>query len=140
MGGLGSGQTTKIGTGPKPKSGPLPPVEPFEPSEELSESERTVWDRLAPHAFRRRTLTKATEYQFVVLCRNVVLERELGLDPEKRGGSDHRGVAQRIDAQLLRFDLAPNGKPHGDVVDLVPAEQSPLEKLKAQRASLRVAG
>lgn len=136
MGGQGSGQGSKIGTGPKPQHGPLPPVDPFEPTEPLTAAERTVWDRLSPHAFRRRTLTKSTEYQFALLCRNVVLEAELALEPETRGGANHRGVIAAVRADLLRFDLAPNGKPHGDVADLVPAEPSPLEKLSSRRASL----
>ena len=133
MGGLGSGSGGKIGTGPKPKVGPLPPAEPFEPSLEMTEAERVIWDTLAPLAFKRRTLTKSTEYQFVLLCRNVVIERELAVNPDQRGGTNHRGIIQRIDAQLLRFDLAPNGKPHGDIADVQVKEKTPLEVLRDRR-------
>jgi hypothetical protein len=66
---------------------------------------------LAPHAVRARTLTVATVYQFQLLCQNVVLERELAAKPDERGRSSHRGVMQRLDAQLLRFCLSPIGKP-----------------------------
>jgi hypothetical protein len=111
-------------------------VEPFEPSEALTDAERRAWDRLAPHAFRRRTLTKSTEYQFVLLCRNVVMEAEMAVDPDQRGAGNHRGLIQRIDAQLLRFDLAPNGKPHGDVLDAPVQEKSRLELLRDRRQAL----
>ena len=134
MGGLGRGGL-RPGSGAKPRRPAwCPPVEPFEPSQVLTEVERDAWDRLAPHAFRRRTLTKATEYAFVLLCRSVVLERTLALDPDRRGGRNHRGVMQRIDAQLLRFDLAPNGKPHGEVWDLAPEPPSPLALLRSKRS------
>jgi len=136
MGGLGSGGARTVGAGVKPALGPLPPVEPFEPSEALTDAERLAWDRLAPHAFRRRTLTKSTEYQFVLLCRNVVMEAEMAADPEQRGAGNHRGLIQRIDAQLLRFDLAPNGKPHGDVLDAPVKEKSRLELLSDKRRAL----
>lgn len=77
----------------------------------LTTEERLVWLRLAPEAMTLGTLTPATEYQFGLLCQNIVLERELRRDLEQRGGSNHRGIIQRIDAELLRFCLAPMGKP-----------------------------
>ena len=156
MGGLGSGGGPGVGRKPKtreqrwldggadkrgakPRSTPAPMVvDEFDAPNDLAVDERQVWLRLAPHAFAARTLTKATEYQFVMLCRNVVLERQLAADVEQRGGSNHRGIIQRIDAELARFSLAPFGKPmtqtEGD------AEQqpvSPLAKLKAQAGALR---
>jgi hypothetical protein len=136
MGGLGRGGL-RPGSGAKPRRPAwFPTVEPFEPSQVLTEVERDAWDRQAPHAFRRRTQTGATEYACVLLCRNVVLERTLALDPDQRGGRNHRGVMQRIDAQLLRFDLARNGKPHGELWDLAPEPPSPLALLRSKRAAV----
>jgi hypothetical protein len=37
---------------------------------------------------------------------------------------------------LLKFDLAPNGKPHGDLQDLPVKEKSRLELLRDQRQAL----
>jgi hypothetical protein len=87
------------------------PVEAFDAPDDLTAAEKLVWERLAPSAFKSKTLTKATEYQFVLLCRNVVLERELAVNPEMRGGANHRGILQRIDSQLTKFVLSPMGKP-----------------------------
>jgi hypothetical protein len=73
--------------------------------------ERGVWEELAPHAFAQRTLTPATLVAFRVLVRNVLLERVLAESPMFQGGPNHRGVLQRVDAELLRFNLSPCGKP-----------------------------
>jgi hypothetical protein len=54
-------------------------------------------------------LTPATALGFRVLCRNVVLEQVLATG-EDRGGPNHRGILQRVDAELARFCLAPFGK------------------------------
>jgi hypothetical protein len=130
LGGKGSGGT-RVGSGQKPKTlaekllvGSArkkdkdraaalnsAPIEPFDAPIDLTSEERLVWERLAPSAFKSKTLTKATEYQFVLLCRNVVLERELAVNPEMRGGANHRGILQRIDSQLTKFVLSPMGKP-----------------------------
>lgn len=86
-------------------------VDEFDAPNDLTTTERLVWLRLAPPAFAARTLTRATEYQFIILCRNIVLEREIAADVELRGGANHRGIIQRVDAELARFCLAPMGKP-----------------------------
>jgi hypothetical protein len=78
--------------------------------DDLTLPERQVWLELAPHASQNRTLTKATALSFRLLCRNIVLERELATSAEHRGGANHRGVLQRVDAELLRFNLSPCGK------------------------------
>lgn len=70
-----------------------------------------MWEQLAPLALERRTLTKATALAFAMLCRNIVLERAMSASVLDRGGSAHRGMIQRIDAELSAFDLRPNGKP-----------------------------
>lgn len=77
----------------------------------MTADERQVWDWLAPHAIAAGTLTPAGAYGFSLMCRNIVLERELAADPDTRGQSNHRGVVQRIDAELARYMLAPMGKP-----------------------------
>ena len=154
MGGKGSGGR-RTGAGRKPKLAAVPapvkppstnsdaggaePFEEFDAPDDLTREERAVWLKLAPHAFQRRTLTRATAYQFELLCRNIVLERRQASDPEQVGGANHRGLIQRVDAELLRFDLAPNGKPHGQV----GAPEKPktnLEKLKERRAAMKVVG
>lgn len=105
----------------------------------LSTEAAEVWRTLAPLAVERQTLTAATGHSFEVLCRNVVLERRLAADPETVGGPNHRGILQRVDAELLRFDLSPNGKPHGQAVGAAPEKpKSALERLKERRQGLRV--
>ena len=124
MGGKGSGGA-RPGAGRKRKqdaerrlhgsrrrtSATLPAVDHVDVPDDLTTAERNVWLRLAPHAIKAGTLTPAHEYQFSLLCRNIVLERELALDVEQRGNASHRGIIQRIDAELARFCLAPMGKP-----------------------------
>lgn len=98
---------------PHPGGGQVPVVAPiagFEAPDDLTTDEGPIWAELAPHAFANRTLTKATALSFRLLCRNVVLERALALDPGTRGGANHRGLLQRVDAELLRFNLSPCGK------------------------------
>ena len=69
-----------------------------------------VWRALAPHAVATRTLTPATALAFQLLCRNILLERELGGRVLDRGSASHRGMLQRVQAGLLAFNLAPCGK------------------------------
>jgi hypothetical protein len=106
--------------------------------EDLTEDERGVWGQLAPHAIARQTLTPATAYGFGLLCRLVVLERLVGRDPETAGKSDHRGLVQRIDAELLRFDLAPNGRPHASAPSAKDKPISALAALRAARPGIQV--
>lgn len=101
----------------------------------LTADEQAIWGVLAPLAVERQTLTAATALGFEVLCRSVVLERQLAASAD-RGGSSHRAMIQRVDAELLRFDLAPNGKPHGAVVRPDEKPQSALERMRAKRLSL----
>jgi hypothetical protein len=103
----------------------VPKVDEFDAPNDLTTEERNVWLRLAPHAFKARTLTAATEYQFVMLCRNILLERLIAVDVEQIGGANHRGIIQRIDAELARFCLAPMGKP---LIDDAPKVVDPFEE------------
>lgn len=104
------------------------PVEPVPVPEDLTGEERKAWLRLAPHAVKAGTLTPATEYQFVLLCRNVVLERQMAGDAKLRAGTHHRGIIQRIDAELARFCLSPMGKP---LVEATPKDVDPFARFDA---------
>lgn len=153
MGGNGSGGR-RIGAGRKPKLQAVPasikppstnsdaggaePFEEFDAPDDLTREERAVWLKLAPHAFRRRTLTRATALSFEMLCRNIVLERKLADDMKLVGGANHRGVIQRVDAELLRFDLSPNGKPHGQASEGQEKPKSALARLKERRQQMQV--
>src|SRR5262245_7689676 len=130
MGGKGSGGA-RVGAGRKPLSdherslggnaghrsssvsvGPWPtaPLETFEPPAGLPKAVLTVWRELAPSAFEARTLTRSTVPAFVMLCRNVVTERRLGKKLDTAGGPNHRGMIQRVEAEMARFCLSPFGK------------------------------
>ena len=86
-------------------------IKPVDMPDGLTVAEQAAWGWLAPFAMQSGTLTPATAYGFALLCRNIVLEREMAMDPDKRGEASHRGVVQRIDAELARYMLAPMGKP-----------------------------
>lgn len=129
MGGRGSGGA-RAGSGRKPKEAALrvlhgsatraertqaaPIVDEFDAPNSLTTEERNVWLELAPGAFAARTLTRATAYAFVLLCRNVLLEQRLRADEEKCGGADHRGILQRVEAGLTAFAIRALGKPMKD--------------------------
>lgn len=91
---------------------PHPPtLDEADAPNDLSFDERAVWLELAPHAIANGTLTDATALGFKILCRNVVLERRYATSVNDQGTGNHRGMIQRVDAELLRFNLAPCGKP-----------------------------
>ena len=103
------------------------PIEEFDPPDHLSPEVLAIWKRLAPHAYKAQTLTPRMAEQFEILCENLVTMRLLART--EAGGSNHRGMIQRVDAELLRFDLAPIGKPvleAGDAEKAAPA--SPLSR------------
>ena len=93
-----------------PTTNPLPPVEEFDAPDDLTMEERAVWMKQAPHAFKHRTLTRATAMSFERYCKVVVLERN-----ETRssavGGANHRGLLRQINSYELQFMLTPAGKP-----------------------------
>lgn len=151
MGGKGSGGR-RPGSGPKKKSAHLRGIdggashsgtapsaptetkrhEPFPPPGDLFNEDLMTWEKMAPLAFEQRTLTPATAYAFSLLCRNIVLERRMSVSPLAVGGADHRNLIQRIDAELLAFNLRPNGKP---LYEAAPVEKpaSPLSKFRVMR-------
>lgn len=122
-----AGHRAKVLPGPGLAAPPLiAPIVGIDPPVDLTVEERGVWDALAPHALRLRTLTPGTALAFRMLCRNVVLEQQLGTGGDK-GGPNHRGILQRVDAQLARFCLAPFGKAIYEAeVEAKPV--NPLEK------------
>ncbi len=155
MGGVGSGGK-RPGAGRKPKSEvaraldggaghrpkvvahPSSPVEPPPPvlpaldesdcPNELTHEERLVWLELAPHAKLARTLTESTSLGFRMLCKNIALSNRYYASVLDCGGANHRGLIQRIDAELLRFSLAPCGKP----VAHPEAEKPAIDPMKAR--------
>lgn len=106
-------------------------VEEFDAPDDLTMDERHVWLELAPHAFAALTLTKGTSLGFRLLCRNIVLERRFAASVMDAGGASHRGLIQRVDAELLRFGLAPCGKP---IVSAPKAEVDPMQEKYFGRA------
>lgn len=86
-------------------------VEEFDAPDDLTMEQRHVWLKLAPHAFKARTLTRATELAFSMLCRNIALEKRYAESVTDQGSANHRGLIQRIDAELSAFNLRPAGKP-----------------------------
>lgn len=95
---------------------------------DLDEVAREVWTQLAPHALAARTLTAGMVTAFALLCRSIVLEKRLSLSTDI-GQASHRGMIQRVEAGLVRFGLAPNGKP------ITPEVQSvdPFAEFEAAR-------
>lgn len=122
-----AGKRGQLHTLPGAPSPPPPaPVDEFDAPDDLTLEQRQVWLELAPHAFAERTLTRATALSFRLLCRNVALELALSRSDADRGGPNHRGIIQRIDAELLRFNLSPCGKA---LYDKAPREQGPVNPL-----------
>lgn len=97
------------------------PIEEFDAPDSLTKPERDVWLKQAPHAFKARTLTKATAMAFERYCRVVVLE-ESEAKSSGMGGANHRGLLKQINAYEQQFCLVPNGKP---LVAALPAAKDP---------------
>lgn len=158
MGGLGSGGHAAVGRKPRepqiPSDAPLPVVEP---PGRITAEERQVWDELAPHALRERTLVPATGQRFARLCTQIVLERKMlaqidadgltetkvSLQMDDKGGglqtvekkahtllSKLISIGQRIDAGMTAFRIAPTGRAIATTVQEKP--KSALEQLQAR--------
>jgi hypothetical protein len=96
------------------------------PPATLTDEERAVWVRQAPYAVRARTLTPSTSLSFERYVRLVVLEDRLGRDVDAAGGTNHRGILQRINALELQFMLTPAGKA---LLDAPAADAKPVSPL-----------
>jgi hypothetical protein len=88
---------------------PSVPLVPVSCPEDLPEDSKAVWLELAPHAHAAGTLTPQTVSAFVLLCRNVVLERRLAAGVNV-GDANHRGLLQWVSARYKDFALSPFGK------------------------------
>ncbi len=93
-----------------PTTNSTSPIEEFDAPDDLAMDERAVWLKQAPHAFRNRTLTRATALAFERYCKVVVLERNEAKSSGV-GGANHRGLLKQINAYELQFMLTPAGKP-----------------------------
>lgn len=115
-----------------PNATAVAPIETFDPPKTLRGKAKAVWGELAPAAFEARTLTRATEVAFVILCRNVALERKMAAARKGVGSANHRGMIQRVDAELTKFCLSPFGKPlYGAQVETAV---NPLDRFTKARA------
>jgi hypothetical protein len=120
-----TGHRGKVLSGPGSGEAPIvAAIDPFDPPVDLPAENRLVWQQLAPHAFQARTLTRATERAFLLLCRNVVLEELLA--KIGAGGPNHRGIIARVEAGYSAFMLRPFGKPIFEAEPQAPA--NPLDE------------
>lgn len=85
------------------------PIEEFDAPDDLTKDEREVWLKQAPHAFKSRTLTRATALAFERYCKVVVLERNEARSSGV-GGANHRGLLKQLNQYELQFLLIPNGR------------------------------
>jgi len=132
-----SGDASKIGRGKGPAERALAEIERFGPPRGLSKAARRIWEGLAPHAFDARTLSAGTAAAFRDLCEAIVvrdgLMRRIRRDGFCVGGekhpllTDHRGWYQRVESGMLKFRLAPIGKP---VVEAPEQPADPFAKFE----------
>lgn len=99
----------------------MSPVEEFDAPDDLTVEERHVWLKQAPHAFKQRTLTRASAMAFERYCKVVVLERNEAKSSGV-GGSNHRGMLKILRDLEIQFVLMPMGKPMPEL----PREQAPV--------------
>src|SRR5262245_38288306 len=124
---IGAGRKPKAKVLPHPSSAglppttnDLPPIEEFDcPNSLLLPEERAVWMQQAPHAFKNRTLTRASAMAFERYCRLVVAERNEAKS-SAASGSNHRGLIKQVNALELQFMLTAAGKP---MIEPAPAAQ-----------------
>lgn len=115
------------GVAPPSSSDPateMAPIEEFDAPDSLTFDERQVWLRQAPHAFRNRTLTKATAVAFERYCRMVARE-SIEARSSAAEGPNHRGLRREINALELQFLLSPNGRPMVEPMPASPAVPVP---------------
>jgi hypothetical protein len=143
------GRRPGAGRKPKPKTGsdlarvllhpssPVPttndtsPIEEFDAPNDLLADERHVWLQQAPHAFKARTLTRATALAFERYCKVVVLERNEAKSSGV-GGANHRGLLKQVNLYELQFLLSPNGRAVTEPAEATTAApESKLAKFRA---------
>lgn len=109
------------------------PIEEFDAPDDLDRDERTIWLKQAPHAFRNRTLTRASAMSFERYCKVAVLERNEAKSSGV-GGANHRGLLKQLGDLELQFILAPCGRPMPQIQDEVqPGAGQALGKLSRFR-------
>lgn len=106
-----------------PTTNAVGPIEEFDAPDDLLKDERDVWLKQAPHAFRNRTLTRATAMAFERYCKVAVLERNEAKSSGV-GGTNHRGLLKQIQSYELQFLLAPAGKPMAEAPASVDEDEA----------------
>lgn len=116
---------------------PVSVVDEADAPDYLTFEERQWWVRLRPHARAAGTLTPATESAFELLCRNYALERRFAISPMDAGTANHRGLIQRVQADLSAFNIRPAGKPmpNATVATAAPAADPRKAKYLGSRRS-----
>jgi hypothetical protein len=109
-------------TSPVPTTNPVSPIEEFDAPDDLTFEERAVWLKQAPHAFRNRTLTRASAMSFERYCKVVVLERNESKS-SGMGGPNHRGLLKQVNAFELQFMLTAAGKAMVEPAPPKPVDQ-----------------
>lgn len=90
---------------PQAEPAPVVSAATVEPPANLTPEERKVWAELAPLAIAARTLTRRKVFAFRMLCQHVVLEQRYATSVKDAGGTNHRGMIQRVEAALDAFGL-----------------------------------
>lgn len=93
-----------------PTTNQASPIEEFEAPDDLMMEERAVWLKQAPHAFKNRTLSRASAMAFERYCKVVVLERNEAKSSGV-GGANHRGLLRQVNELERQFLLVPDGRP-----------------------------
>lgn len=126
-------------------------VELIPPPADLHPEQAAVWNELAPYACEERTLTRQTVRAFRDLCEAIVVKRAMLAKIQEDGLtyvkvtvdgsgnehselkahpllSQHRGMMQRVEAGMLRFRIAPDGK----VVSAPVQEADPFDEFDGE--------
>lgn len=96
---------------PPASSPPVVEIDEADAPNDLTMEERHVWLEHAPEVRKNGMLTSTYAYAFKLLCRNILLERRYAQSVTDAGGPGHRGMIAIVDREMLRFGLAPLGKP-----------------------------
>lgn len=115
-----------------PTTNQISPIEEFDAPDDLTMEERAVWLKQASHAFKNRTLTKASAMAFERYCKVVMLERNEAKSSGV-GGANHRGLLKQLNELERQFLLSPDGRPMPEQQEQVttPAVPSGLSKFRS---------